>query len=57
MISGFVTGDRQAVIRVTVRGPAGQEQEIDAIIELVLTAASGATWVGVGGATPTRADG
>jgi hypothetical protein len=29
MISGVVTGDRQAVIHLIVRGPAGQEQEID----------------------------
>jgi len=33
MISGVVTGDRQAVIHLTVRGPTGQEQEIDAIID------------------------
>jgi predicted aspartyl protease len=33
MISGVVTGDRQAVIHLTVRGPAGQEQEIEAIID------------------------
>jgi len=31
MISGVVTGDRQAVIHLTVRGPTGQEQEIEAI--------------------------
>jgi len=33
MISGVVTDDRQAIIHLTVRGPAGQEQEIDAIID------------------------
>ena len=33
MISGVVTGDRQAVIHLTVRGPTGQEQEIEAIID------------------------
>ena len=33
MISGVVTNDRQAVIHLTVRGPAGQEQEIEAIID------------------------
>jgi len=33
MISGVVTDDRQAVIQLTVRGPAGQEQEIEAIID------------------------
>jgi clan AA aspartic protease len=33
MITGVVTNDRQAVIHLTVRGPAGQEQEIEAIID------------------------
>ena len=33
MISGVVTGDRQAVIHLTVRGPTGQDQEIEAIID------------------------
>lgn len=33
MITGVVTGDRQAVIHLTVRGPTGQEQEIEAIID------------------------
>jgi clan AA aspartic protease len=33
MISGVVTGDRQAVIHLAVRGPTGQEQEIEAIID------------------------
>jgi clan AA aspartic protease len=33
MITGVVTADRQAIIRLTVRGPAGQEQEIEAIID------------------------
>lgn len=33
MITGVVTDDRQAVIHLTVRGPAGQEQVIEAIID------------------------
>lgn len=33
MISGVVTGDRQAVIPLKVRGPTGQEQEIEAVID------------------------
>ena len=33
MISGVVTADLQPVIHLTVRGPAGQEQEIEAIID------------------------
>jgi predicted aspartyl protease len=33
MINGVVTGDRQAVIHLTVRGPTGLEQEIEAIID------------------------
>jgi hypothetical protein len=33
MTSGVVTGDRQAVIHLTVRGPTGQDQEIEAIID------------------------
>ena len=33
MITGLVTGDRQAVIHLTVRGPTGQEQDIEAIID------------------------
>ncbi len=33
MITGVVTPDRQAVIRLMVRGPAGQEHEIEAIID------------------------
>ncbi len=33
MISGVVTDDRQAVIHLTVRGPVGQEQEIEASID------------------------
>jgi hypothetical protein len=30
MITGVVTADRQAIIRMTVRGPGGQEHEIGA---------------------------
>ena len=33
MITGVVTDDRQAVIHLTVRGPTGQEQKIEAIID------------------------
>lgn len=33
MITGVVTADRQVVIPLTVRGPTGQEQEIEAIID------------------------
>ncbi len=33
MISGVVTPDRQATISLSVRGPAGQEHEIEAIID------------------------
>jgi clan AA aspartic protease len=33
MITGVVTASRQAIIRLTVRGPEGQEQEFDAVID------------------------
>jgi hypothetical protein len=33
MITGVVTEDRQALIRLIVRGPAGNEQEVEAMIE------------------------
>jgi clan AA aspartic protease len=33
MITGVVTDDREAVIRVTVRGPLGQEQEVEAVVD------------------------
>ncbi len=33
MITGVVTADRQAIIRMTVCGSAGQEHEIEAIID------------------------
>jgi clan AA aspartic protease len=33
MITGVVTDDHQAVIRLNVRGPTGQEKEIEAIID------------------------
>jgi predicted aspartyl protease len=33
MITGLVRSDCQATIRLTVRGPTGQEQEIEAIID------------------------
>jgi clan AA aspartic protease len=33
MITGVVTAYRQAVIRLTVRGPDGREQEIEAVID------------------------
>jgi clan AA aspartic protease len=33
VITGIVTADRQATIRLPVRGPAGQQREIGAIID------------------------
>jgi clan AA aspartic protease len=33
MITGVVTASRQAIIRLTVRGAEGQEQEIEAVID------------------------
>lgn len=33
MITGIVTAYRQAIIRLLVRGPDGQEQEIQAVID------------------------
>jgi hypothetical protein len=33
MITGAVTADREAVIRMVVRGPAGQEQEVEAVVD------------------------
>jgi len=33
MITGVVTASCQAIIRLTVRGPEGQEQAIDAVID------------------------
>src|SRR5206468_9564202 len=33
MIRGVVTADCEAVIRLVVRGPAGQEQEVDAVVD------------------------
>ena len=33
MITGVVTDRLEAVIRLRVRGPAGQDQEIEAIID------------------------
>jgi predicted aspartyl protease len=33
MISGVVTGNLEATVRLQIRGPAGQEQEIDAVID------------------------
>jgi len=33
MISGIVTADREAVIRLTVRGPAGQSERVAAVID------------------------
>lgn len=33
MITGIVTTYRQAIIRLTVRGPEGQEQGIEAVID------------------------
>ena len=33
MIEGFVNADHEAVITLALRGPAGQEQDIDAVID------------------------
>ncbi len=33
MIAGVVTADREAVIRLVVRGPSGREQAIEAVID------------------------
>ena len=33
MIAGAVTTDREAVIRMVVRGPAGQEQGVEAVVD------------------------
>ena len=33
MIRGVVTADCETVIRLVVRGPAGQEQEVDAVVD------------------------
>lgn len=33
MITGVVTADREAVMRLSVRGPTAQEHEIEAVID------------------------
>jgi clan AA aspartic protease len=33
MITGVMTASHQAIVRLTVHGPEGQEQEIDAVID------------------------
>ena len=33
MITGVVTADHHAIINLTVRGPTGQEHEIEAIVD------------------------
>jgi predicted aspartyl protease len=33
MITGIVTDDREAVISLTVRGPNGDEQELETVID------------------------
>jgi clan AA aspartic protease len=33
MITGVVTPDREALIRLLVRGPSGEEQQIDAVVD------------------------
>lgn len=33
MMTGVVTGAREAVIRLTVRGPADREQNVDAVVD------------------------
>jgi predicted aspartyl protease len=39
MITGAVTADREAVIRLAVRGPAGQQQQIEAVVDTGFKAA------------------
>ena len=38
MISGVVNSDLEATVRLLIRGPGGQEQEIDAVIDTGSTA-------------------
>ena len=33
MITGVVTANREAIIRLAVRGPAGVEQQIEAVVD------------------------
>ncbi len=33
MIVGVVSADREAILRLTVRGPAGDEEEVEAVID------------------------
>jgi len=33
VIVGIVSADREAIIRLTVRGPAGDEEEVEAVID------------------------
>jgi len=33
MITGVVTADREAVVRILMRGPAGQRERIEAVID------------------------
>jgi len=33
VITGVVTADREAVIGLVVRGPAGQEQQIESVVD------------------------
>lgn len=33
MITGIVTANREAIIRLMVRGPAGQQQKVEAVID------------------------
>ena len=33
MIAGVVTADREAIIRLAVRGPTGLEQEVEAVVD------------------------
>jgi len=33
MITGIVTEDREAVIRLRVRGPSGHDQEVEAVVD------------------------
>jgi len=33
MMTGVVTAEREAALRLTIRGPQGQEQEVEAVID------------------------
>ncbi len=33
MMRGFISGDREAVLRLRVRGPGGREETVEAVID------------------------